>query len=144
MREETFLVAVVVEVEDDVTRAEAEKGLYAHLPVAGKEVWSAGPYKAGTNPRLLGSVECWWVAEDDRQDRADNDSAIFVPYCPKTVPYYPKADCLIVFPANTDLEAVCARCRGYAGDHPAPANLLSDPEAPVTDRPTLREARGVS
>lgn len=25
-------------------------------------------------------VECWWIAEDDRIDGSDNDSAVFVPY----------------------------------------------------------------
>lgn len=25
------------------------------------------------------ALDCWWVAEDTRYDRSDNDSAIFVP-----------------------------------------------------------------
>lgn len=25
-------------------------------------------------------VDCWWIAEDERQDRSDNNSAVFVPY----------------------------------------------------------------
>lgn len=25
------------------------------------------------------AIECWWVAEDDRTDGSDNDSAVFVP-----------------------------------------------------------------
>lgn len=25
-----------------------------------------------------GPAECWWVAEDDRKDGSDNDSAVFV------------------------------------------------------------------
>lgn len=25
------------------------------------------------------AVDSWWVAEDDRRDRSDNDSAVFVP-----------------------------------------------------------------
>lgn len=87
MREETFLVAVVVEVEDDVTRAEAEKALYAHLPVPGKNVWERPLTEAWVqgkaNPRLLGSVECWWIAEDDRQDGSDNDTAVFRAYRPR-------------------------------------------------------------
>ena len=48
--------------------------------------------------------------------------------------------CMIVFPATADLSEICPRCSGLAGDHPAPLSLLSDPEAPVEGRPTLRVA----
>jgi len=42
-----------------------ERQLQAMADESGKEV-----------PRL----DSWWVAEDDRLDRSDNDSAVFVPY----------------------------------------------------------------
>ena len=29
---------------------------------------------------FMPDVECWWIAEDERQDRSDNNSAIFVPH----------------------------------------------------------------
>lgn len=47
------------------TRAEAETTLMAHLPRP----------NGHPNPS---PVECWWVAEDDRNDRSDNDSAVWV------------------------------------------------------------------
>jgi hypothetical protein len=48
--------------------------------------------------------------------------------------------CLIVFPAATALDTRCPRCGCDAGEHPAPMDLLDDPETPVIHRPTLREA----
>jgi hypothetical protein len=58
MPEHTILVAVTVEAP---TKAEAERLLYQHLP------------------HVKGAVTSWWIAEDDRQDGSDCDSAIFVP-----------------------------------------------------------------
>lgn len=31
----------------------------------------------------LGTLDSWWVAENDRIDGSDNDSAVFVPYEPQ-------------------------------------------------------------
>jgi hypothetical protein len=33
------------------------------------------------NPESDGheTIDCWWIAEDDRIDGSDNDSAVFVP-----------------------------------------------------------------
>jgi hypothetical protein len=39
----------------------AQNLVASHLPTPGKD-----------------GVECWWIAEDDRQDGSDNDSAVFV------------------------------------------------------------------
>lgn len=55
----TFLVAVV---------APDEKSVHEFL--------LASPHDpTGTDP----VIEQWWIAEDDRTDGSDNDSAIFVP-----------------------------------------------------------------
>ena len=66
-REHVFLVALTVTAPVTVTRAEAEVKLHDALP----------------DPHLVDlrghGVTEWWVAEDDRQDGSDNDSAIFVP-----------------------------------------------------------------
>lgn len=61
----TFLVAIEVEADDDLTRADAERYLHGRLPDRG-----------GITPLTVAS---WWIAEDDRLDGSDNDSAIFVP-----------------------------------------------------------------
>jgi hypothetical protein len=50
------------------------------------------------------------------------------------------SDCLITFPSTAALTDRCPRCNGEAGDHPAPIDLMSDPEASIHGRPTLREA----
>lgn len=55
----TFLVAVVAQSEEDVT-----------------EFLLASTKGPDTQDR---TVDCWWIAEDDRHDGSDNDSAIFVP-----------------------------------------------------------------
>jgi hypothetical protein len=55
----TFLVAVVAHSDEDV-----QKFLLAS--------------PLGPNAEE-GVIDSWWVAEDDRTDRSDNDSAIFVP-----------------------------------------------------------------
>ena len=58
MAEHVILVAVVVDAD---SRKEAEEHLYTVMP----------------NPRK-DEVDSWWVAEDERYDRSDNDSAVFV------------------------------------------------------------------
>ena len=64
MSTEIVLVAFEVEGEDEETRAQVMRRLEADLQVVLK---SRG-----------GVAECWWVAEDDRQDGSDNDTAVFV------------------------------------------------------------------
>lgn len=66
--EHVFLVAHVVETPATVSRAAAERALHTVLPAAGA--------RTGEVPGA--TVSEWWVAEDDRQDRSDNDSTIFV------------------------------------------------------------------
>lgn len=69
MKGHTFLVAFVV--EHDGTREEAEHLLTMALP---------RPQGLGRDD-MPGNdwLDCWWVAEDDRHDRSDCDSAVFVP-----------------------------------------------------------------
>lgn len=55
----TFLVAVVAMDEKDV-----------------HDFLLASPKGPNSEDAVIDS---WWIAEDDRQDRSDNDSAIFVP-----------------------------------------------------------------
>lgn len=45
--------------------ADAQRRLMARLP----------------DPEIDGhaSLDCWWIADDDRVDGSDNDSAVFVP-----------------------------------------------------------------
>lgn len=62
MTEHVFLVALQVQGE---TREQAETTLMQHLPTV-------------TGDTVDKSIVCWWVAEDDRHDRSDNDSAVFV------------------------------------------------------------------
>lgn len=62
MLEHVFLVGLQVHGD---TRPEAEKALMQHLP-------RPSGYPAPS------PIECWWVAEDDRNDSSDNDSAVFV------------------------------------------------------------------
>jgi hypothetical protein len=52
----------------------------------------------------------------------------------------PAEKCLLSFPPHTPLDRPCPRCKGPAGDHPAPSSLLADQEASIFNRPTLREA----
>jgi hypothetical protein len=58
----TILVAFAV---NGTTREEAEQTLMGRLP----------------NPEsdCHETIDCWWIAEDDRIDGSDNDSAVFVP-----------------------------------------------------------------
>ena len=60
--EHVILVAVGVRGR---TREAAERALHQVMP------------RPSSGPHAL--VECWWIAEDDRHDGSDNDSAIFVP-----------------------------------------------------------------
>src|SRR3954471_8578254 len=55
----TYLVAVVAHTEQDV-----------------QDFLLASPLSPA---RPNGVVDCWWIAEDDRTDGSDNDSATFVP-----------------------------------------------------------------
>ena len=64
----TFLVAV--EVTGDMTREQAEQAMHLQMPQPGRLIVGPG--------RSIGRIECWWVAEDDRKDGSDNDSAVFV------------------------------------------------------------------
>lgn len=66
MKEHVFLVAVQVSVPDYMNRLDAEREMRRMLP------------RPGDDLRTAGRIECWWVAEDDRDDGSDNDSAIFV------------------------------------------------------------------
>ena len=52
--------------------------------------------------------------------------------------------CLIVFPSTRSPEDRCPRCHRRAGDHPAPSDLLADPEMGVHDRPTYYEVLAAS
>jgi len=64
--EHTILVAFTVYAP---TREDAQHRLMRLLPQ---------PSRDG-----IGTLDCWWIAEDDRIDGSDNDSAMFVPYAPK-------------------------------------------------------------
>lgn len=65
MSEHVILVAFHVTGPD---REAAERALLANLPRPGV----LNPYFDSTR------LEEWWVAEDDRRDGSDNDSAVFV------------------------------------------------------------------
>lgn len=54
----TILVAVVVQGHD---RESAERALHDALPV----------------PGVSNDIDSWWIAEDERYDRSDCDSAVF-------------------------------------------------------------------
>lgn len=56
----TILVAFNIQGE---TRQEAMEELAQELPVVDG----------------VSAIECWWIAEDDRIDNSDEDSAVFVP-----------------------------------------------------------------
>lgn len=69
MTTHTFLVAFQVETPNgDVTRMGAERDLLRSLPRPG----------VGLSADHSAHLECWWVAEDDREDGSDNDSAVYV------------------------------------------------------------------
>lgn len=62
MKPHTVLVAFVV---NGSGMEDAQQRLMARLP----------------NPEADGHevIDCWWIAEDERYDGSDNDSAVFVP-----------------------------------------------------------------
>jgi hypothetical protein len=68
MSEHVILVAVTVEAE---TREEAHTVAQLGMPRPGAR------YPTGKG-FATGLVTSWWVAEDDRQDGSDCDSAVFV------------------------------------------------------------------
>lgn len=59
----TILVAFAVNATD---RAEAQRLLMQRLPNPESDFHEV--------------IDCWWIAEDDRIDGSDNDSAFFIPY----------------------------------------------------------------
>ena len=63
-REDTFLVAFTTESEGDREAAEYEL------------------HKALKNVIHTHGITEWWIAEDDRRDGSDRDSALFVNYYP--------------------------------------------------------------
>ncbi len=66
MQEHVILLAVVVAAP---TRKDAEEYLHTR-PSLAPDGWSG----AETTP----VIDSWWVAEDERYDGSDNDSAVFV------------------------------------------------------------------
>lgn len=69
--EHVILVAFQVRAGDEGLENESRADVMGSLMEGLKEL---GPL--GTD-NVFG-VECWWVAEDDRTDGSDNDSAVFV------------------------------------------------------------------
>lgn len=67
MTEHTILVAFTVEAEH---RDLAHLHLMEKLPQVEASQWPGRPSKS--------TLTSWWVAEDDRQDGSDSDSAVFV------------------------------------------------------------------
>jgi hypothetical protein len=67
-KQQVILVAVSV-VGDDLSMTQAQEAAARLLPRPGTGVIDKG--------RLV-AVESWWIAEDDRVDGSDNDSAVFV------------------------------------------------------------------
>ena len=72
MSTHVFLVAVAI--EGDLTREEAEIALARTLPRPNID----GAWVGDARDPKKAEVECWWIAEDDRRDGSDNDSAVFV------------------------------------------------------------------
>lgn len=69
MSEHVILVAFVVEAPN---RENAVRFIQSHL-----HAW----VPMGTGPHNVSSyLDSWWVAEDDRADGSDNDSAVFCEY----------------------------------------------------------------
>lgn len=62
MSEHIILVAFEVDADN---RIHAEQVVRTAMPIPGRQ-------------HVFGSLESWWVAEDDRHDGSDNDSAVFV------------------------------------------------------------------
>lgn len=69
MAAHTILVAFVVHGKD---RAEAQRELMLRLPDPVDDI-----YSPVVKPHEV--IDSWWIAEDDRIDGSDNDSAVFVP-----------------------------------------------------------------
>jgi hypothetical protein len=75
-----ILVAFTVNAPDAQT---AEHGLRHMLPRPGKTLkmrstGSRSPIMNVAPVKFKVQVESWWIAEDDRHDGSDNDSAVFV------------------------------------------------------------------
>lgn len=85
-----FLVALVV--EGDVSRETAEEYLMSVLP---------SPYNQYHYEDKEPAVESWWIAEDDRHDGSDNDSAVFV-IPGKQMEAYRRLRTLGLTPVNND------------------------------------------
>jgi hypothetical protein len=71
----SHIILVAFEVEREGSREDAERVLHAALGE------TLGEHHAivGTDKRFItGSIDSWWVAEDDRLDGSDCDSAVFV------------------------------------------------------------------
>lgn len=66
--EHTILVAMQIHASD---RADAHEVAQVLMPRPGTRLQNA-PFPD------TGYIEAWWVAEDDRRDGSDNDSAVFV------------------------------------------------------------------
>lgn len=66
MNEHVILVAFTIAAADRVNAHAYLEAELSRIPL-------------GHNPHVDAHVESWWVAEDDRQDGSDNDSAVFVP-----------------------------------------------------------------
>lgn len=64
--EHVYLVAITIEGPETMTSEESQKALMGLLPT---------PYGASWDNMQVSS---WWIAEDDRLDGSDNDSAVFV------------------------------------------------------------------
>ena len=63
----SFVVLVAFEVDADDMEHAQQQLMNKLLPIA--------PF-----PRNVSNwLECWWIAEDERYDRSDLDSAVFVP-----------------------------------------------------------------
>lgn len=77
-KQHTFLVAIQISDPDGlISRKQAENYLCSRLPRPGHALDIQTTEGEVINEPY---VECWWVAEDDRHDRSDNDSAVFVNY----------------------------------------------------------------
>jgi len=67
LHSEVFLVGI--EVATTLSREDTERFLHSALPAPETRTPYPQPYVA---------VESWWIAEDERYDRSDNDSAVFI------------------------------------------------------------------
>jgi hypothetical protein len=75
--EHVFLVAF--DITECTDREDAQRWLMSRLG----EMLTVEHFYHQTHPdSILPHIDSWWVAEDDRLDGSDNDSAVFVPYRP--------------------------------------------------------------